>query len=80
MTWNKDMSAAPRDGTHVLVAVYMSGMKAPIAGQAYYRDQDEDHLDPSAWWWSGEGPGDYYASPISVEPYAWMPLPDPPTP
>lgn len=79
MTWNKDMSAAPRDGTVVLVKNAM--MTEPVEARwGEYRSRvvpnvtmqwvlvrDSDRFMPLP-------PG------TLVRPDEWMSLPDPPTP
>lgn len=64
MTWNPDMSAAPRDGTAVLV-------RSPLPTVASY--------DRGAWWAMSNGKWVYglNGTPIRVSPDEWMPLPPP---
>lgn len=74
--WNYDMEKAPKDGTHVLIAVKLPQMRTPVSGSAYYRDGAEG--EGAGWWRAGEGPGDYQAEVIPAEPYAWQSIPEPP--
>ena len=78
--WRK-IETAPKDGTHVILAVphYESGWNI---GEAYY---DPEHPnDGGDWWWAGTSDEDYFASSLIEcnhnRPTHWQPLPEPPSP
>lgn len=73
--WNHDMTAAPKDGTCVLVygtiqqhpCLSVTIITGPVHAVANYEQIDE------AWWL----PGGDWLGPF-IEPIAWMPLPEAP--
>ena len=78
--WNHDMDAAPKDKTHVIIAVPTKDKEDFIVGEAYF---DPENYGDGDWWWAGTSYGDYHGGPISEinyhGPTAWRPLPPPPS-
>ncbi|WP_425283199.1 DUF551 domain-containing protein [Methyloceanibacter caenitepidi] len=74
------MESAPKDGTHVILAVSGAYTSKQIVGEAYFNS--EDHEEDGDWWWAGTSSGDYYAQSFKEAawtPTHWMPLPNPPS-
>ncbi len=78
--WNRNMDAAPKDKTPVIIAVLHKDNDAFIVGEAYF---DPEHYGDGDWWWAGNSYGDYHGGPISEinynGPSAWRHLPAPPS-
>jgi len=80
--WNFDMLAAiadPRSEMGVVVAAHASDGAPPIVGEAFYNPASNG----GEWWWANTSDGEYHACSIDETygpPFAWQPLPDPPTP
>jgi hypothetical protein len=70
MAW-QPIETAPKDGSLVLLAERVAGI--PLTTPGRY------HEDVRGWWEMNSHPTDYADQPINA-PYAWMPLPSPPTP
>ncbi|SOC45710.1 hypothetical protein SAMN05892877_11799 [Rhizobium subbaraonis] len=79
VTW-QPIETAPRDKTHVIVAVPDKDLDGYTVGEAYF---DPENYGDGDWWWAGTSVADHFDSPMSDcmwhEPTLWQPLPAAPS-
>jgi hypothetical protein len=66
----RDISSAPKDGTHILLAWKWNNGTPPRVSEAFWRN-DMPFSSPGVWW--------YFSGRMFQEPTHWMPLPDSPS-
>lgn len=80
MTGWRDIASAPRDGTPVFVYVPGASLYPTAASYKSRVYWQKEYGDPEymaeGWYWCFGYPKDFHEE--TIEPIAWMPLPEPP--
>ncbi|WP_197975624.1 DUF551 domain-containing protein [Rhizobium sp. CFBP 8762] len=78
------IKTAPRDKTHIFIAVPTKDQDGYLVGEAYFDPEPDNGAEDGEWWWAGTGRDNYFDSSINEGnwhlPTHWQPLPPAPLP